>query len=380
MYHMSLGHIVKLVTLCVGFVPAVGLCVPVHERSQSSSKTTATSACLPDFPYKQGWLGGDAAYSIALAPGKSLWLFGDSFVARAGASTRSGSKFVRNAIAISTCDEKQGWQINYYWGGRSRQAAKAFFDTNAKQYWYWPLDGFLYQNRLYVALAKLENNPTEKIFSFKTAAVVLAKVSNPSAPPNQWRTEYLKLTEGPDFYPGSTVVVHGTHAYLFVLYEKRKGMILGRIPLDKLDAPAANLEYFAKDKTWKHGLNGADADILIETGHSELSVRYHPEVNQWLAVTGGDFLSNKIMVRTAPVLTGPWSPWQPVYEFPEMSPKTEGHDPDTWCYAVKEHIEFATPNKLLVTYACNSFKFEKMVENLRIYRPQAVVIEFPQTR
>jgi hypothetical protein len=34
----------------------------------------------PDFPYREGWLGGDAAYSIPIAPDTSLWLFGDSFV------------------------------------------------------------------------------------------------------------------------------------------------------------------------------------------------------------------------------------------------------------------------------------------------------------
>ena len=35
----------------------------------------------PDFPYSGGWLGGDAAYSIAIDPRTTLWLFGDSFVA-----------------------------------------------------------------------------------------------------------------------------------------------------------------------------------------------------------------------------------------------------------------------------------------------------------
>ena len=60
-----------------------------------------------------------------------------------------------------------------------------------------------------------------------------------------------------------------------------------------------------------------------------------------------------------------------------MNPKTDGHDPDTWCYAVKEHIEFTSANRLLVTYACNSFKLDKLVSNMSIYRPQAVFIEFP---
>jgi hypothetical protein len=374
---MRLKHVFRA-ALFQGLILAIGLLmVQISADGQLLNSTFRTSPCLPTFPYKDGWLGGDAAYSIVLAPGKDLWLFGDSFVGQSSALTRSGSRFVRNAIAISTCDESGGWQINYYWGSRGGSVPKAFFETNTEKYWYWPLDGFVYQNRLYVTIAKLENNPNEKIFSFKTAAVVLAKVSNLAAPPDQWRIEYLKLAEGSTFYPGSTVVVHQGHAYFFVLNEKQRHMILSRVPLKKLDEPAANLQYFAKDRTWKRGLNGADAQVVIETGHSEMSVRYHAKINQWVAVTGGDFMSNKIMMRTAPELTGPWSPWQAVHEFSEMNPKAAGYDPDTWCYAVKEHIEFASSDKLLVTYACNSFKFEKQVANMSIYRPQVALIQLP---
>ena len=45
----------------------------------------------PDFPYSEGWLGGDAAYSIAIDPGTTLWLFGDSFVTSAAAHPSSAS-------------------------------------------------------------------------------------------------------------------------------------------------------------------------------------------------------------------------------------------------------------------------------------------------
>ena len=41
---------------------------------------SARSQALPSFPYENGWLGADAAYSIPLGSGKSLWLFGDTFV------------------------------------------------------------------------------------------------------------------------------------------------------------------------------------------------------------------------------------------------------------------------------------------------------------
>jgi hypothetical protein len=343
--------------------------------------TQLPSGCLPNFPYKDGWLGGDAAYSIPLAAGQSLWLFGDSFVARTSQSRRQGARFVRNSMAISTCDARNGWQIKYYWGHQNRSAPRAFFDSGTNKYWYWPLDGFVYQGRLYIALSKVKDNPKEKLLSFETIGVNLAKVSNLSAPPSQWKIEYLKLVEGGAAIPGSAIVLNDGYVYFFTLYDeparRHQHMILSRLPLEKLANPAAHLEYFAKDQSWKAGLNRDDALVVMETGHSEMSVRYHPEIKQWLAVSGADFLSPQIVMRTAPALTGPWSAWQTIYEIPEMNPKTPGRDPDTWCYAVKEHIEFAQAQKLLVTYACNSFKLEKLISNMGLYRPQAVLIELP---
>ena len=43
--------------------------------------------CLPVFPDKDGWYGGDGAYSIKLNQERTLWLFGDTF-----ASSEEGRK------------------------------------------------------------------------------------------------------------------------------------------------------------------------------------------------------------------------------------------------------------------------------------------------
>src|SRR6266852_2877309 len=77
---------------------------------------------------------------------------------------------------------------------------------------------------------------------------------------------------------------------------------------------------------------------------------------------------------------GPWSEQRAVYEFPEMSKNNPRRDRDTFCYAVKEHIEFAEANRMLVTYACNSFKLEKLFANTDIYRPQTVLVHLPSQK
>src|SRR5262245_33553686 len=64
----------------------------------------AAPACFPTFPYEQGWLGGDGAYSVALSPTRTLWLFGDTFVGSPEQQSRDGATFIHNSIGISECD------------------------------------------------------------------------------------------------------------------------------------------------------------------------------------------------------------------------------------------------------------------------------------
>lgn len=342
--------------------------------------------CEPSFPYKDGWLGGDAAYSIPLPDGRSLWLFGDSGVSSDPSETLRihGDELVRNSIGLSTCDSQGVWSIWYYWGNQYKPGPKAFFDSRSEKYWYWPGDGFTYKGSVYVALMKLRGKPEPGVFSFEYIGAHLAKITNLSAPPDEWEITYVDLFDGLKVLPGVTIVREGDYVYLFALFERDvhppSPLILTRVPLDELSQPATHLEYWAKDKTWKAGLDPADALPVMEQGQSEMTVRYHADFGKWVAVSlEPKFLSNRIMVSTASALTGPWSNWQTVYEIPEMNPASPGYDKDTWCYAVKEHIQFACGSKLLITYACNSFDFEKMVSNMNIYHPQPVWIQLPKS-
>jgi hypothetical protein len=357
---------------------------PQSTDAPTLSDTSPTSDCRPEFPDQDGWLGADAAYSVPLEPGKSLWLFGDTFVADSSITNRSVAKFVRNSIGVSTCDPSDGWRIKYHWAGQGSASPRAFFDSETEEYWYWPLDGFAHDGSVYVALAIMRDKPEERLFSFESIGVHLVKVSGLAEPPRDWRFDYRALVEGPTVSPGSSIVLNEGHVYLFSLYdepvEQARHMILGRLPTKGLDSPAAHLEYFAKDRTWKAGLNANDALAVIEPGHSEMSVRHNEEIDKWVAVSDGGFLSDRIMLRTSAELTGPWSKWRPVHRFSEMSPTHPLYDRDTWCYAVKEHVEFSGGGSILVTYACNSVELHKQIADPAIYRPQAVLIDLASHR
>jgi hypothetical protein len=341
------------------------------------STSGVAALCIPSFPYDDGWLGGDAAYSIRLSDTKSVWLFGDSFVGDPGRKTRSGSKMVSNTIAISSC-ANGSWSIRYYWRNRGAKVLQPFFASLLQQFHYWPLDGFYVNGTLYVALARIVDQPKGGPFGFEMFGVTLAKITNPLDDPTRWTVNYLDLSDSRVAFPGVTTIVSGDYVYLYAVLEdsqnKSHPIILARIAIAQLDRPGDSIRYLTNDGAWKAGSDLKNARIIIDRGATEMSVRYHASIDKWIAVQNGPQpFSREIVVREAPSLEGPWSGPKAIYSFPEMMPGDPRYDKDTFCYAAKEHAEFTSATgSTVVTYACNSLQLGKQIENMSIYRPEVV--------
>ena len=335
--------------------------------------------CMPRFPFQEGWLGGDAAYSVALSSGRSAWFFGDTFVGKPGASDRRDAKLVANSMAISTCAGGR-WGITYYWTEDRPNAPRAFFDPRHGAGKLWPLDGFTHDGRLYLALSRIRPVSKKGPLGFEGTGVFLARVDNPQDDPRRWLITYRKLASGKTVFPGVSAVVRGGHVYLFAVLDdaghKSHPIILTRVPLDRLDQPGAAIERLARDGAWKPGLDWRDAAVVMEQGATELSVRWHAGLKRWVALmVKPGFGASEVIVRTALELSGPWSPDRAVFRFPEMQKGVPGYDQDTFCYAAKEQAQFrGSSGRALMTYACNSFDFDKLVSGRDLYRPQAVFV------
>ncbi|MGB9121227.1 MAG: DUF4185 domain-containing protein, partial [Candidatus Angelobacter sp.] len=151
-----------------------------------------------------------------------------------------------------------------------------------------------------------------------------------------------------------------------------------RVARDKVAELSNAWDHLTKNSQWAQGLPGSDAMHVIDQPISEMSVRYHPSIQKWVALsTGPEFPSPRAVIREADSSLGPWSAPQTIFEFPEMKPASPGYDKDTFCYAVKEHTEFST-DKIVLTYACNSMVIKKTMDNMNIYRPKVVVLELPK--
>ena len=191
--------------------------------------------CTPSFPTRTAGLA-------ATLPIPSRW----TCKIRSGCSaiplkvrptqiTRAGSRMVANSIAISTCRDGIV-EIHYYAGTKKSGGPQPFFDSAASAYRYWPMDGFVYDHILYVALYQVATKPGGGPFGFELRGVTLARIANPGDDPRRWSVAYVDLASDGVVFPGVAAVVSPPWVYLFAVLaddaQPNHPLILTRLALD----------------------------------------------------------------------------------------------------------------------------------------------------
>lgn len=398
----------RRVVLVAGYFLVAGIllsCGGSEPGSSSPPPRVAACASAAYFPCQQGWLGADGAYSVALGNGTSLWIFADTFVGGATATSRTQpSGFIHNSIAISTCSS-QSCSFQYYWTDmNSPNPGPVFSVPGSSTDWFWPMDGFVYSGTLYLALMQMHSTGSGGAFGFAYSGAQLASISNYTAPPSQWTIAYQTLNTGGSAVPGASVVVGqgpsgnpdpsnpqgGNYAYFFTVIPAAVSssppyMALLRLPLAQLNAAArpgnTNWEYLKTDATWGSWLDTdtvlpADNAPVINPGATEMTVRYHSSTNQWIAVYPLG-LDNSAYHAISSSMTGSWGQSESLYSYPEMQPGNPNYTPNVFCYAAKEHTELESAGQLFFTYACNSTQASDVTNNMNLYRPVVVEQSLP---
>jgi len=350
---------------------------------------TCSSSTVPLFQStgNGGWLGSDDAMSIVLPTGKTLWLYGDTWIGSASGVNRAGSQFASNSIGISNCPAGSWGGLpgqNFFWQRLPNGRRKGYFyDPFTTGFWWWPVEGFVYQNALYIFADRVVT-PRGGGFQQVSTDLLTGTNLNPNQPlgddPTLWHWSAPQtVIRGESPLMGSSINNDGTYLYM-VGFNDDWSAVLTRCLLANLDNIAASLEYYSQDGTWHLGFDTSDAQRLFSPGAPEMSIRYHPSNSTWYAFYTYPFPPAQgvnIYERTAPALTGPWSPPTSVYVIPETDSGSDHYNPTYIAYAGKEHIEWATNSSTVVTYAVNSTDFFTLVEDMTIYYPIPVVIPLP---
>ncbi|KAF0159529.1 MAG: hypothetical protein FD159_470 [Syntrophaceae bacterium] len=286
-------------------------------------------------------------------------------------------------LAVSTCSTNQKFSIQYFLKKKNGQFVSSF----GQDEWLWPQDPFIARDTLYIPLLVVQGLPdAPPPFNFKVAGHKIARIKDFKADdPHQWPVDYLDwthtLASGVEAL-ATTSVIHHNYVYFYPLYRYAKdnvsisGNILARISTDHLDNPANYWEYWTRDGAWQKNFKPNEVKIIFPVGVSELSVRYHMQDQQWMVVyLSPEKKGHQLLYSTAANPEGPWSPPSALIEaVAEVDPRSPLYDQHTFCYAGKEHRQFAKPGSLVVTYVCNSSEDISnpnsfLRKNLFLYRP-----------
>jgi hypothetical protein len=356
------------------------------------------------FKYEKGWLGADDAYSIPLGDGRSLWVFGDTFIAdKEGAARSASSYFIRNSIGITSCANGP-CSIRYFWGQKDGKPDSMFSAPGNEKDWLWPMDGFVHDGTLYIGMMDMHAEGTGA-FGFDFTGILLASIANYTAPPEQWKVTYQELNKGAAALVGVSMVVgegpggnpdpsdpHGAdYAHFFTLVQNKPSnsqhLSLTRLPLNSLNKAArpgsSAWQYLRSDSTWAAWPDTdttlpKDSAVLLKPAATEMTVRYHDSTKQWIAVFPGAALEAHAMYSISDSLTRGWKAPKYLLDYPEMKPTNANYTKNVFCYAAKEHTEFEKPDQLMFTYACNSFQQQDLYDRPYIYRPMMVTVPLPK--
>lgn len=290
-----------------------------------------------------GWTGGDATYSIPLPDGRTLWLFGDSFIGTVNANrTRAGGGFVRNAFVV-----QDGTNLTTLTGGVS-----AYMVPADAGWWYWPGHGLAHGDTLQVML-----------FGFKSTgggawdfAYASLDVATFHLPDFTLLSIERKKTD-PETNYGACILEDGAYTYLYGSEKQglSKFLHVARVKGHNLNSP---WEYF-NGTDWTSD-PAASARVFANVS-DEFSVFKHN--NRYYLLTQHHILGGEIYLYDSDSPVIGFDHKRTVY----CTPQT--HEGNLFTYNAFAHTEFSGNGELLVSYNVNSSVFGDLFSNADNYRP-----------
>lgn len=357
-----------LFTTCEQIVPEESLLQqgPEEENMMMLGITTKPANKFNNYfnRYGNGWTGGDATYSVKLTDGRTVWMFGDSFLdtVYADMSRPTSSPLIRNCFMVQT-----GPNFTTLCGN-TIDDPEALVDTDdPANEWYWPGDGTVIGDTLYVFMMYFERTGP-LAFDFAYVRTDLVTFSLPSI------TEVDRTTLFTDtdimwgahvMEDGGYIYVYGAETFTFTKY--------GHV----CRYPAGNIR---GTREWWNGTSWVLTEPASTVGRMKRPSGLNVDVSPQFAVFfhGGKYrlltqevlFGNEIYSWEATSPTGPWTTKQTVYTTPE----TGG---DIWTYNAWVHTQFTTATGyILMSYNKNSLNFLDLFDDATIYRPEFIYYKY----
>jgi len=304
------------------------------------------------------WLGADAALSVDLGDERSLWLFGDTFVATSENHTRFESVMVHNTVAIQDGCDPLTADMAFYWRTKPSGQPGSFFREDGDLF-HWPGHGLLAEDGRLIVFLVVEKLTPGQGLGFETQGWQIVVIDDATPPPDQWVIRAYDPPALPfDAIVGSAVVYEAP--YLVAVARKEQGVHAGYLARflmeDLIHGDFSSLEWWnGTEPGWvsTETLSGHPPVAWLADAGAECSLHHDDRLDLWLHVTSRGFGATTMAMDYSTSITGPYINQPDVYTPPE----SEG--PNPFVYAARAHPELdgGDPSELVATYATNSFDF-----------------------
>ena len=314
--------------------------------------------------------GQDGATSCVLPNGKSLWLFGDT-VEGPFESIRNHdlTEVLSNTAAIVPRQAYSEGIREFSFlrsadASRARQVIKFAPNEDKSRHRLWPIHSICVKARVYAFYHKITMDPERDVFdTFELDGMGIAR-----AQVKDFRFNRLVAPDGTrEFWKGDqptfgVFTEKHSDGYVYLWGCFWTGMFLARTrpeTIEQLDSyeylvAGPTLESPDQQPVWDRACK--NLHVLFDHVPNELSVSYSPYLKKHVAIHVWD-RENKLVLRTAPHVYGPWSEAEVFYRPPRVGEK------DLFTSA-KEHPEMrnADGNVMYVTYVNSATYVPNLVE------------------
>jgi len=307
-----------------------------------------------------GWVAGDATYSVALPDGRSLWLFGDSFIGTVNSdSSLVGASMIRNCAVI-----QEGDNLTALYQGTFENPIDFVETETPDSTWFWPEHGFVENNTLKIIFSEFGTGDGQPGWNFEYRNACIVLFTYPEIELIGYNP--LPYYEQNGVMYGDRLIVHGDYTYIFGRKEENPDWHIPYVHLARAEVGNLYGEWeFYDGSSWS-----TDPEMSVRLTDHPVSQQYgvfrHEE--KFVMITQEIWLGTKIYSLTADQPEGPWENITELYNTPYPFL-------DMFTYNAYPHPQFDENNALLVSYNSNG-SFWEIFNNVELYRPKFIRVPY----
>lgn len=313
-----------------------------------------------------GFTGGDGTYSILLPDGRTVWIFGDTFLGTVnpdGTRKKMDPLYVRNSFVV-----QDGYKMTTYYTGTPENYSSLIIPPEVLEpggavtedsVWYWPGDAFIENGVLKVFVSKFIKTG-EGMWGFAWNGTAIASFSLPEL--KQTGLFVIPETKLNGIHFGHSILEGDSYTYIYGLKEGKPygaRAIKGEVEQE--------WEYYS-DGRWV--ANSTESTPVADINGSEQFSVIQLN-NTYYLITQLAGLSNEIWAfHSDNPFNWTFSRGKKIYTI-----ELPFDNPNLFTYNALAHPQFIDQkNRILISYNTNSHRLQDHFDNAHIYKPRFIRI------